>query len=384
MEYAELAKLPRNTLLTQMGLGSIQFIQFVVMLEDDLGIELLDSDLLLSNFQTLEALYATLQKYFHPERPIKKVLICDCDNVLWHGIAGEEEIYIDKVAETLQKLILELYSQGVLICLCSKNEPENVTHAFKQLHMPLESRHILLSKINRSNKVSNLQEIAAELNLAPDSFVFIDDSDYEIGLVSAMLPEVATVKVDYSHPAFLDTIRQHFAQTPAADADRTRQYREQKEREKAKSKYTSVEAYNSSLQTKVLCDIATPKQAARISELSQRTNQFNLSATKYTEAQILQFIQDDSYCVYTLSASDIYGNMGIVGAAVVHLSASEYIINSFFLSCRVFDRNFEELLLNKIKSDCPVQMFGIYKQTAQNKRFRDFYPKHDVILYNEL
>ena len=95
-------------------------------------------------------------------------------------------------------------------------------------------------------------------------------------------------------------------------------------------------------------------------------------------------MKDDHYRIYALSASDIYGDMGIVGAAVVRINASEYIINSFFLSCRVFDRNFEELLLNKIKSDCSTQPLGIYKQTSQNKRFLEFYPKHDVTLYNEL
>ncbi len=116
------------------------------------------------------------------------------------------------------------------------------------------------------------------------------------------------------------------------------------------------------------------------SELSQRTNQFNLSDVRYTEEEINYFIRDEGYCVYVLSASDKYGDMGLVGAAVVRKTENPVIIG-FFLSCRVFGRGFEEHFLNKIKSNFAVSMYGIYKRTDKNKRFEDFYPKNGVEVY---
>ena len=117
----QLLKTSVDTKLTDLGLTSIQFIQFIVALEEEFEIEILDSDLIMTNFETVEMLFSTLEKYFTSKKKKKKVLICDCDNVLWHGISGEEEIYLDATILKFQETLIELYNRGILICLCSKN-----------------------------------------------------------------------------------------------------------------------------------------------------------------------------------------------------------------------------------------------------------------------
>ncbi len=375
----KLSEMPVDTKLSDLGLSSIQFIQFIVSLEEEFGIEVLDSDLMLSNFETIEMLYKTLEKYFSTEDTLKKVLICDCDNVLWNGVSGEEEIHTTALTNKFQEELIDLYNRGVLICLCSKNQPENIEEAFTSLKMPLKKEHILISKVNMTDKATNINEIALELNLSTDSFVFVDDSEYELELVSSIIPEIRTIHADYSDSGFIDEVEQCFPHN-STDINRTKQYKEQKEREKEKQLFTTAEEFNASLKTDVKCEIASLSQAARISELSQRTNQFNLSNSRYDKNEIEGFISDENYTVYVLSASDKYGDMGIVGSAIVSKSDKPVII-SFFLSCRVFGRNFEKLLINKIKSDFQNPLSGIYNKTTKNQHFETFYSENGVEIY---
>ena len=176
-------------------MDSLKF-QMIIRFEEKFGIEVYDSDLVMSNFETVGALILTFQKYL-PDAALKKVLICDCDNVLWNGIAGEESILMDERNVRFQNMLIELYDKGVLLCLCSRNLQKNIDCAFANLKMPLKKEHIIISKINLSNKVENIKAISNELNLSTDSFVFVDDSDYELGLINNLLPKVETVKVNY-------------------------------------------------------------------------------------------------------------------------------------------------------------------------------------------
>ena len=227
-----LAALHGDTPLKDFGLTSIAFIQFVVALEDEFGIEVLDSDLDFGKFSTVNALFGTLEKYFS-KNTLKKVLVCDCDNVLWRGISGEEPTVIDAAADAVQNELLRLYNAGVLLCICSRNQPGNISAAFRQPGMTLKREHILISKVSGNDKPSALREIAAELNLSPDSFVFVDDSDYEIGLVSALIPEITVIRADEDDPELCAKIDSCF-EGADSDIDRTKQYRNQKEREKEK------------------------------------------------------------------------------------------------------------------------------------------------------
>ena len=373
-----LAALHGDTPLKDFGLTSIAFIQFVVALEDEFGIEVLDSDLDFGKFSTVNALFGTLEKYFS-KNTLNKVLVCDCDNVLWRGISGEEPTVIDAAADAVQNELLRLYNAGVLLCICSRNQPGNISAAFRQPGMTLKREHILISKVSGNDKPSALREIAAELNLSPDSFVFVDDSDYEIGLVSALIPEITVIRADADDPELCEKIDSCF-EGADSDVDRTKQYRDQKEREKEKLRCQSVEEYNNSLESRVKTSLCAEEDAPRVAELSQRTNQFNLSGARYTEDDVRRFISSDEYRVLSLCASDKYGDMGIVGAAVVRLGDSP-VIEGFFISCRVFGRGFENLLLDEVKRVSP-NAGGIYRRTDKNAQFENFYTENGVTVHD--
>lgn len=373
-----LAALHGDTPLKDFGLTSIAFIQFVVALENEFGIEVLDSDLDFGKFSTVNALIGTLEKYFS-KNTLKKVLVCDCDNVLWRGISGEEPTFIDAAADAVQNELLRLYNAGVLLCICSRNQPQNISAAFRQPGMTLKREHILISKVSGGDKPTAVREIAAELDLSTDSFVFVDDSDYEIGLVSALIPGITVIRADADDPELCSKIGACF-EGADSDFDRTKQYRDQKEREKEKLHCRSVEEYNSSLESRVEISLCAEDNAPRIAQLSQRTNQFNLSGARYTESDIRRFIASDAFRVLSLGASDKYGDMGIVGAAVVRLGSSP-VIEGFFISCRVFGRGFEKLLLDEVKRIAP-DASGIYRRTDRNARFENFYAENGVTLHD--
>ncbi len=372
-----------ETDLSEAGLTSIKFIQFIVKLEETFSIEILDSDLTLQKFKTVKKMFETLSTYISPEKSfIKKVLVSDCDNVLWQGIAGEEPLSIGQRESEYQSLLQKLYNEGVLLCLCSKNEPEHISEAFAMGEMKLTWEHFIAHRINRKDKASNLRDLAFELNLSLESFVFVDDSNYEIGLIQNLLPEVTAIPADGGN-LWIEEIRSLFSLPSKEERNRTELYREQKNREQAKAKYSSAEEYNRSLQTVTICKTASEEQIPRLSELSLRTNQCNLSLARYTEEDLRLLIQDPAVTVLALSASDQYGDMGIVGGAVLR-RGEEAVIEGFYLSCRVFDRGFEEILLSELQAAAGnVLLAGILKKSAKNKNYHNFYQKNGVKVYEQ-
>lgn len=362
--------------LTSTGLTSISFISFIVRLEEEFGIEINDSDLVFEKFETLDALYKTLSSYISLENTseIKKCLILDCDNVLWKGIAGEEPTLIDEDVLKLHLLLSELYNKGIILCLCSKSKPEFIDDAFKNQDMKTDRSIFATAKINRADKTSNIQDIISELNIGKGSVVFVDDSDYELGYISASMPEIYTIKADWSDISFIEEIKTQFSDTPHSELNRAELYREQKEREKEKKLYITVDEYNKSLKTLTDCREAKEYDIPRVSELSVRTNQFNLSDAHFSEDEIKSFFDSPDSRIVILSASDKYGDMGIVGAAVTRGN----IIEAFMLSCRVFDRGFEYILLDKLKSLSPEPLKGKFRNNLKNTALADFYSKNGI------
>ena len=368
----------RSAKLEDIGFTSVRFIKFVVCIEERLKIEIRDSDLLLSNFYSIDAIIHTLKKYNMRPKNIKKCLIIDADNVLWYGISGEEVCRVDEQVIQFHELLVSLYEKGVLLAICSKNEMKNLDEMFETLNTPLKKEYFIYIHANRKDKVSNIISISKDLNISTDSIVFADDSDYELGFVSLNLPEVDVFKVDYSSFEFFENIINCFLQIglPSNDMNRTSLYIQQKEREKYKNQCISIEEYNSSLETKLLIDKATVRNLDRLSELSYRTNQFNMSGRTYSIEKLESIIKDSNYFVYTLSASDKYGDMGIIGFSVI----CQDVIESFFLSCRAFDRNFELFFIDEIKKIMKIPLQGIYIHNQKNDRYKNFYKENGIAI----
>lgn len=361
--------------LSDINMSSLTLISFIVDIEREFNIEILDSDLMFDNFSTLNRLFVMLSKYINASSTLKKCLVLDADNVLWHGISGEEEIGFDDHILAFQELLIDLYQKGVILCLCSKNTPECIDLSFEHPRMLLKKEYFAVFLANHTDKVTNICAIADYLNLSADSFVFADDSDYEIGFVELNLPQVTTVKIDHINPDFKDCLLHLFENIePTSELNRTILYREQKEREKERRLFTSVKEYNASLQTQIVCDYATEKDCLRLAELSARTNQFNLSGVRYSANELKALIRYPQYTVLSLAVRDKYGDMGIVGMAVV----AGTTIEAFMISCRVFDRDLEVFLINKVKSLVKQPLCGIYRPNGKNERFSSFYSDNEV------
>lgn len=368
---------PPNASLSEIGLTSLLLVSLIIKYEELFGIEILDSDLVFDNFSTIAKIQTVLSKY-HQADEMKKVLIVDADDVLWKNISGEEEIIIDRQVLQFQDLLLNLYEKGVLLCLCSKNKKAIISTAFANPQMLVKKEHFVIFHTSKHNKASSILNISQKLGLPTSSFVFVDDSQYELGFVNLNLPDVTTILADYKDFGFCGHIKQLFDKTQnLPDQDRTKLYRAQIDREKQRKKFTSVMEYNRFLNTQLVCRKATEADCSRLADMSQRIHQFNLSNKKYEEAELHACLSDSSCQITILSASDNYGDMGIVGMAVVRVGT----IEAFMLSCRVLDRGFECVLLNHLKSENAL-LKGCYHPNGKNMRYKDFYRTNGVTQYD--
>ena len=325
----------------------------------------------------------------------KKVLVLDCDNTLWGGIAGEDglegielgsssvrgQIYSD-----IQRMIIGLKHEGVLLAICSKNNPDDVMTILKSHPEMLISDNILVSKkINWEDKATNIRQIALDLNLGLDSFVFLDDSSFEIGLVSKELPEVRCIQVPNTlseYPNVMRKLRQHFF-TPvrtSEDVKKTEMYLEESLRKKRISSYSNMEDYLSSLclRVSIIWDKEIP--IPRASQMSQKTNQFNLTTKRYSETDIARMLDSIEFQLAVFSVEDNYGDYGVTGMSIIQIKDSHKstaVIDTFLMSCRVISRNIEfsffDEIVKKLASIGITKIVGEYVVTNKNMQVANFY-----------
>lgn len=362
----------------------------------------IDSSVDLRYYYSSKTLYsiAFYKKYFEYIRPIilsttgkvKKALIFDCDNTLWKGVLGEDGFSGIKIFQEIQYLALSLARKGVIIGLCSKNNPEDVDNVLKNHpDMILRDDSIVIKKVNWSDKVSNLKLIAQELNIGIESLVFIDDSSFEVGLVKQELPEVRSFQVpikEYEYGLMLRKVSNLFyspSQTKE-DAQKIRIYKDQLRRFKDQDNVGNVENYLKTLGMTITLHVDDLNQASRISQMTQKTNQFNLVTKRYTENEIKSLINNVVKIVVTIGVSDKYGDNGITGLAI--LDIEQLKIETLLLSCRVLGRNIEykfmNILLNLLKSRGIKEINSQYIRTLKNKQVSGYYNECEFTTVNEV
>lgn len=325
----------------------------------------------------------------------KKCLIVDCDEVLWGGILVEEGYEnivlskegIGKFYRTFQRELIKLSMQGIYICLCSKNNEEDIWNVFnKNSNMLLKKEHISAFRINWKDKVENIQEISQELNIGLDSIVFIDDNKYEILQVNSFLPEVFTIiyETKYLYKNIQNLRYSDLFQTlylSNEDKERSNMLIAQKKRKEIKKLYNNIKDFKDILSEQIEINIVNKKDLRRISELIQKTNQFNLSDSYYDYNQICNIYENKDYDIIYIKVSDIFGDLGIVGCCILQYSNNKIYIDTFCISCRVFGRNFEYKLLEFVKilaQNKQKVLIGIYKDNVKNKRFSSFYKENHI------
>jgi len=324
----------------------------------------------------------------------KKAIIFDCDNTLWKGILGEEGFKnIEMSPNTkdgtifseIQSMALALNKQGILIGLCSKNNPQDVDEVIKSHpDMQLRDEHITINKSNWSDKVTNLREIARELNIGLDSLVFVDDSSFEVNLIKRQLPEITVLQVPerlYSYPKMLQEHMGLFYNLSSTkeDKDKSEMYKKQIQRESAKNEFSDIEEYLASLKLKLTIFEDDKSIIPRMSQMSQKTNQFNLTTKRYTEKDISNFITKSDSKVYAFSISDKFGDSGVTGLCIINFDKKNQAadIDTFLMSCRIIGRNIEfafmDYLVNSLKNFKVQTVTAKHIKTPKNEQVNDFF-----------
>jgi len=321
----------------------------------------------------------------------KKCLVLDCDNTLWGGIIGEDGIDGIKLSKhgpgggfyDFQQELVNLHHRGVVLALCSKNNEEDVWEVF-DMHqeMLLKREHIAAYEINWEDKAGNIKKISESLNLGLDSFVFIDDSPFETDMVREILPQVEVILVD---PKQSFDYRKVIGSTgyfdsllySAVDRQRTKMYQAESGRRKLQKHSNCIDEFLEKLGMVVTVKFADEKSIHRIAQLTQRTNQFNLTTKRYSEADIKACVDNDACDVLYLSLKDKYGDAGIVGAVILQFSGDTAEIDAFLLSCRVIGRGVENAFLSCVVEAARLRKVeivqGKFSPTSKNQQVSDFY-----------
>lgn len=329
-----------------------------------------------------------------------KALVVDLDNTLWGGVIGEDGMTGIKLSaeypgasyQALQRAMLDLAQRGILLAVCSKNNHEDAMEVLE--HHPdmlLRPQHFAAMRINWNDKAQNLHEIAAELNFGIDSLAFLDDNPVEREHVRTTLPEVKVIDlpqdpIDYAAalrdcPVFERLMLSH------EDRARTTLYAVQRQRSQVEQTFTSKEDFFHFLELEA--DVATvvPATLARISQLTQKTNQFNLTTHRYSEQQIAELAAGADAQVISIRVRDRYGDHGLVGVAITRDHCEDCEIDTFLLSCRVIGRNVETALLAHLAGQARDRgrrrLLGRFLPTRKNAPARDFYPRHGFQLQSQ-
>ncbi len=316
---------------------------------------------------------------------IKKALILDCDNTLWKGILGEDGFENIIINKEIQYYARKLSRRGILIGLCSKNNYEDVENVLNNhKEMVLKNKDIVIKKVNWIDKVTNLKSISNELNIGLDSIIFMDDSDFELNLIRKGLPMVEVIKVpnkNHELPIlfnYLNRIFYNFIET-SEDKKKTLLYKAQIERDNYKNESTNINEYLINLRLKIKVYFNNEKLISRMAQLTQKTNQFNLTTKRYTENDLEIFLKDTQQIVIAINVSDMFGDYGIVGLIIIKYKESIAEIDTFLLSCRVLGRNIEfrlmDIICNKLKNLGIKRLYGKYQKTKKNIQVSDLYER---------
>ena len=292
---------------------------------------------------------------------VSKVLVVDLDNTLWGGVIGEDGLagirlgpeYPGATFVALQRALLRIADRGVLLAICSKNNPADALEVLENHpEMLLRPKHFAAVRINWTDKAQNLREIAAELNVGIDSLAFLDDNPVERQRIRLELPEVTVIDLPGDPAGYATTLLSSpvFERLSITTEDRARAgyYTAQRERKSAESSAGSLEDFYRSLEMQAQIVAITPATLARISQLTQKTNQLNTTTRRYTETEVQALADDPAWRLFGVRIVDKFGDNGIVGVVFLKLLGDTAEIDTFLLSCRVIGRTVETMMLSHV------------------------------------
>jgi len=323
-----------------------------------------------------------------------KVLVLDLDNTLWSGVIGDDGMEGIQVAQgdsrgeahlAVQRLALDLRQRGIVLAVSSKNTDAVAREPFlKHPDMLLKLDHIAVFQANWEDKATNIKAIAEELSLGLDTLVFLDDNPMERGLIRELLPQVAVPELP-DDPAY-------YARTLAAggyfetvafvteDLKRAGLYQDNAKRTSLQKQVGGVDAYLASLDMTISFSPFNATGRARIVQLINKSNQYNLTTRRYTDPEIAAAENDPSVFTLQTRLSDLFGDNGMISVVICRPGApGTWEIDTWLMSCRVLGRKVEHMVLREIVDQARAadiaELVGIYKPTERNRIVADHYPK---------
>ncbi len=318
------------------------------------------------------------------KRAPKKVLVLDLDNTLWGGVVAEDGLEGIELGDTsprgeafkaFQKYIASLKDRGILLAVCSKNDLAKAVEPFeKHPEMVLRRDDLVSFKANWEPKSDNLRRMAAELNLGLDSFVFVDDNPAEIEIVRQFAPEVSTLLLGPDPAGYVAQLQDCRLFEPrtitAEDAERTGLYLSEARRRELESSVTDMDAYLESLAMEAVISEFTPVDVPRLSQLINKSNQFNLTTRRRSEAEVIAVMNDSQHVGYSVRLKDRFGDHGLISIVIGKKAGKTMHIDTWLMSCRVLKRQVEEEMLNELtrlaKERGCARLEGVYLPTPKN------------------
>ena len=320
----------------------------------------------------------------------KKCIVLDLDNTLWGGIVGEDGFNGIKLGPEppgntyleFQRVLLSLYQRGIILAINSKNNYDDALKVIKEHpYMVLREEHFASMRINWNDKVSNMKEITNELNIGADSMVFFDDDPVNREYMKLNMPQILTVDLPKDSSQYAQIIKEmnEFSVLNITDEDakRGKMYVEQRKRSDLEQSAPNLESFLKNLELRIMIKKANQFTIPRISQLTLKTNQFNLTTKRYQESDIKKFSEDNRYLVGCLQVEDKFGDNGITGVFIVYKeNPKEWFIDTFLLSCRVMGREVEKgmlgYIINIAKENGIEQLKAQFIASQKNKPIEDF------------
>ena len=322
-----------------------------------------------------------------------KALILDLDNTLWGGVVGEDGLdgikldgeFPGAAFQAVQAKALDLHERGIILGICSKNNPDDALAAIESHPgMLLKPQHFAAIRANWQDKATNLKEIAGELGIGTNALALLDDNPAERLWVRGQMPEVTVIAVPDNPLGLAPALSTcpAFERLSLTDDDRQRGrfYAEERKRTEHRASLTSVEDYYRSLQMSL--DVFRPDagQTPRVAQLTQRTNQFNMTTRRYSDQDIGKLLDDPNVLVSAARSTDRFGDNGIIGVIILRFEGELADIDTLLLSCRVIGRTIETAFLAAVAQAARVkgarQLRGHFLPTAKNAPAKDFYQQN--------
>jgi len=321
----------------------------------------------------------------------RKCLVLDLDNTLWGGVVGDEGVEGIVLGQgsasgeaflEFQRYAKGLSERGVLLAVCSKNDERNAMEPFERHpEMVLRADDVSCFVANWDDKASNLRAIAERLNIGLEALVFVDDNPAERELIRRELPMVAVPEMPEDPAGFAGTLAAagYFEGLRTTQEDRSRcsMYKANAERAQTQQATTDIGSYLESLRMRMTAGPIDQLSLARVTQLINKTNQFNLTTVRLTEAEVCAKMRDPRFVTLQVRLTDRFGDNGVIAAMMARVNGDEAVVEEWLMSCRVLGRRVEEACLNALVEACSAagvrRLTGMYRPTTKNAMVRGLY-----------